>query len=148
MTVKTGYGSKLRIGTGTGDSLPAPGSDTFNDIPKIIELTQPDATRDTQSYPVLDAAADLKISGGVTKGNVVVKYVRDFGNTYHDLLYTDGYAAAAVRRNWKTVHPDSGAEEFDFVGSVVSYKQDPIKKSDAIQVTVEIAPEGDITRTP
>jgi hypothetical protein len=147
MPFKSGQDTKFQRGTATGDSLPAPGSDTFTDIPHILEVTWPDFERETSSYETLDTPDDIVLSGGAKKGTVTAKLLFNWGNATQESLWSDARQGAAVRRNWRGIVPGLGGKTFDFYGSVTSWKWEATTKKNHYQATVVFTPEGSITVT-
>ena len=143
----TGQGWKLQRGAATGSSLPAPGADTFVDVLNIEELVPPSASRDIDEYNVLDVVGSKKLVGAVTWSAATAKCTRSFGDTVHDSLENDSYAAGGTRRNYRIIATDSGAEQRDFVGYVTKFALSAVTPKVRVQYDLEIAVDGNVTIT-
>lgn len=140
-------GAKLQRGTATGASLPAPGSDTFTDVPLINNLKAPPAKRKINTFSVLESASPVQYGGALEAKEITFDMVVDFADAVHRTIIADGENASQVRRNWKIIYPNTAAETLDFVGFVSNYDEEPLDAEGIVRAKVTVTIDGATVRT-
>jgi hypothetical protein len=150
MTYFAGQGAILKMGAGSGASLPAPGSDTFNVINLVGNLKLPSNVRTVNTFKTLDSADPRKVGGGFEERTVAFRLVFDPADAHHTTMRTDAALASSTtgRRNWQIILPDSGAAQFDFVGFIQKWEWEELENEKEVALSVEIAVDGAVTYTP
>jgi hypothetical protein len=141
-------GAKLQRGTATGASLPAPGSDTFTDVPLINNLKPPAAKRKLTDFYTLESASPKRYGGALDPQEVTFDMVVDVSDAVQRTIITDGENASQVRRNWRIIYPNTAAEQLDFVGFVSGYEEEALEAEGIVQAKITITIDGAVTRTP
>ena len=150
MSTAIGAGSLIQIGlavNAAAGSLPVPGSDTFRTIGYITTNTKPSFKKKTISQQTMNDGT-LSAGAGLDVQTLTFSYVRNYGNTPHEDVFSDGRNNASQYRNWRLVASDSGTEQWDFVGFIAEWnpqEQTP-EAFDIIQAIVNVY--GQITVTP
>ena len=142
--------AKLYMGASTATSLPAPGSDTFTEVPLLGSVTPPTITINTAFFNILNDA-DRRSVGG-TRGDQTVpgNVVLDWTLTVHQNMYSDANVAGGQKRNWYIEYPDANDRRLDFIGFISSWEEAAF---DAGEEAVEhrcdfvITVDGDVTAT-
>lgn len=115
--------AKLYIGTSTASTLPAPGSDTFTEVPLLGSISPPPNELTTAFFNILNDANRRSVGGKLndrtSEGNLVI----DWTQAVHNSMYADSIVAGGQKRNWRIVYPDSGARQLDFVAFLSSWKE-------------------------
>lgn len=150
MTYLAGQGLKLQRGSASGASLPAPGSDTFTDLPLIATVKPPGNVRTVNSFKTLDSPDPRKVGGGFEDRVVSLRLVWDPADAQHAIALNDSETANAItaRRNWRLIFPDPGLYQEDFVGFIQKWEWEDVENEKEIAASVEIAVDGTVTRTP
>lgn len=113
--------AKLFMGASTAASLPAPGSDSFTEVPLLGSITPPANELSTAFFNVLNDPNRRSVGGSLgdrtTPGNIVL----DWTESVHTAMYND--SLAQQKRNWRIVYPDANERTLDFVGFVSSWTE-------------------------
>lgn len=143
---------KLYIGTSTATPLPAPGADTFTEVPLQGSITPPANELSTAFFNVLNDGNRRSVGGTLgdrtAPGNVVIDWD---DSPIHSNMYADSIIAGGRKRNWRIVYPNTNARQLDFVGFISSWTESAF---DAGEEAVEhradfvITVDGAITVTP
>lgn len=117
--------AKLYIGTSTASTLPAPGSDTFVEVPLLGSIKPPSNELTTAFFNVLNDASRRSVGGKLNdrtcEGNVVLDWSNAAtvsGTTVHQVMYNDSIVAGGQKRNWRIIYPDANARQEDFVAFI------------------------------
>lgn len=141
----------LKMGASIADPLPAPGSDTFTDVPLLGSVTPPPNELTTAFFNVQNDGARRSVGGKlgdqVSEGNVVI----DWTQTVHQNMYADSKVAGGRKRNWQIIYPDANGRQLDFVGFISAWSEEPFDagedaKEHRANFTLTI--DGVITVTP
>lgn len=109
-------GAKLYMGASTADTLPAPGADSFTEVP-YLQVAQPVAWEQTVGpFYILNDTAKRSVGGRLGDQNVTGTIVLDNSETVHQTFFTNVATAGGTKRNWYLEWPDGLRE--DFVGFV------------------------------
>jgi hypothetical protein len=143
--------AKLYIGASTATPLPAPGSDTFTEVPLLGSVTPPANELSAAFFNVQNDGNRRSVGGTLgdrtAPGNIVI----DWTETPHTNMYADSIVAGGRKRNWRIVYPDANARQLDFVGFVSSWAEQAFDAGeDAVEHRADftITVDGAITVTP
>jgi hypothetical protein len=121
--------AKLYIGTSTASTLPAPGSDTFVEVPLLGSIKPPSNELTTAFFNVLNDANRRSVGGKLNdrtcEGNVVLDWSNAAtvsGTTVHQVMYNDSIVAGGQKRNYRIIYPDSNARQEDFVAFISTFE--------------------------
>ena len=124
----TSNDGRLFMGQSTTVPLPAPGSDTYEEVALTGQIGLPAYTRETAFFNVTNdrnrRAIGGKLGDQVIEGNLVV----DWEEQSHQDMFDDAGATAAVKRNWYIEYADT--RRLDFVGFVSNWAEEPINADD------------------
>lgn len=116
--------AKLYIGASTATPLPAPGADSFTEVPLVGSITPPANILSTAFFNVLNDSDRRSVGGKLgdrtTPGNIVL----DWTETAHTNMYADSIVAGGQKRNWRIVYPDANDRQLDFVGFVSEWTEE------------------------
>jgi hypothetical protein len=143
--------AKLQIGASTATPLPAPGSDTFTEVPLLGSVTPPPNELSTAFFNVLNDGNRRSVGGTVGDRTVPGNVVIDWTETPHQNMYDDSKVAGGRKRNWRIIYPDANGRQLDFVGFVSSWVEQPFEAADEVvehRADFVITVDGDITVTP
>lgn len=143
-----GQGTIIKIGTASGASLPAPGSDTFTALTLCNALKLPSYIRTVNTFKTLDSADPRRVGGGFEERTISFRLVFDPADAKHIVLKGDAESATIVRRNWQIVLPDSGAAQFDFVAFCSKWEWEDVEGEKEVAATIELSVDGAVTYTP
>lgn len=149
MAIFTGIGTVLSRGAGT-NPVPVPGSDTFNAVGQVLEISGPNVSKERVEVTSLDSVSGFKdyLSGSKDAGELQITLAWDPANAQHQGIIADAKAStAASQRNWRIVWADSGSYQVDFKGEVISAERST-RPNEAVTLSVTIAISGDVTETP
>lgn len=146
-------GAKLYMGASTATTLPAPGSDTFSEVPLLGTITPPPNTQSVNSFNVLNDANPRSVGGKLQARSVPGDLVIDWTESVHNSMYTDSIVAGGQKRNWRIVYPDSNNRQLDFVAMVTDWKEEAFDaggdvKEHRATFVLSVAGTGAITVTP
>lgn len=144
-------GAKLYMGASTASTLPAPGSDTFTEVPLLGTITPPPKEIGVGGFNILNDTNKRAVGGKkadqVCEGDLVI----DWTEAVHVAMAADLDVAGGQKRNWRIVYPDSGNRQLDFVGFLSKWTEEQFDASqDAKEhrAAFAIAVSGAITVTP
>jgi hypothetical protein len=141
-------GALLYMGTSTATPLPAPGSDTFTEVPLVGSITPPPNEQSTGFFNVLNDANRRSVGGKLNDRLVEGDLVIDWTESVHVAMHND--SLAEQKRNWRIVYPDSGGRQLDFVGFVSKWAEEAFSASDEAKehrASYTITVDGAITVT-
>jgi hypothetical protein len=150
--------AKLYIGTSTAASLPAPGSDTFVEVPLLGSITPPPNELTTAFFNILNDANRRSVGGKLNdrtcEGNVVLDWANATtvgGVTVHQAMYNDSIVAGGQKRNWRIVYPDSGNRQLDFVAFLSTFTEEAFDAGEDAKehrANFTLTVDGAVTVTP
>lgn len=117
----------LRIGTATSTPLPAPGADTFTEVPLVGTITPPPKEQSASSFYVLNDNNPRSVGGRVQEKVVEGNLVIDRSEATHNSMAADVEVAGGQKRNWQIIYPDG--TQLDFVGFVTRWVESPLDAS-------------------
>ena len=150
MGTSTGAGGLLRVGlavNATPESLPVYASDTMRNVGLIESDTPPPFKKKVSEVTTLNDGT-LTFGGGLETQAYELTLVRNFGDTPHEDLFTDGRATLNQYRNFEIVYSDSGAEAWRFKGFVSGYAPQERISENAFKVKITVQVYGSITVVP
>lgn len=150
MGTSTGAGGLFRIGLAVNtvpESVPAYGSDTMRNVGLIESDTPPPFKKKVSEVTTLNDGT-LTFGGGLETQSYEVTLVRNFQDTPHEDLFTDGRSLTNQFRNFEIVFSDTGAEAWRFKGFVSEYSAQERVSENAFKVKVTIQVYGTITVVP
>lgn len=115
--------AKLYIGASTAASLPAPGADSFTEVPLLGSVTPPANELSTGFFNILNDADRRSVGGKLNDRTCPGSVVLDWTQTPHTNMYADSIVAGGQKRNWRIVYPDSNNRQLDFVGFISSWTE-------------------------
>ena len=147
----TGVGTILRRGQGT-DPIPAPGSDVFDAVGRVRNISGPSIAKEEVEDSTLDAAGGFKefLSGLRDPGNIEFALSFTPGtaasptNKHQEMLADINLSTAASRRNWQIEWPDGTIA--DFQGEVFSVGPNTEPNS-PVDISVTVRVNGAVTFT-
>ncbi len=110
----------LFMGTSTTDPLPAPGADTFTEVPLLGSVTPPANEQSTAGFNVLNRTARYSVGGRLGDQTVPGNVVIDHESAVHRAMEADSKIPGR-KRNWYMISPDANSRRDDFVGFVASW---------------------------
>lgn len=141
----------LYIGTSTATPLPAPGSDTFTEVPLTEIITPPGWEQSVGSFNVTNDSSKRSVGGKladqVVEGNLAI----DWETVPHQNMFADVGIAGGRKRNWRIVYPDANDRQLDFVGFVSLWREEPFDATGDAKEHVaayRISVDGAVTVTP
>lgn len=121
--------AKLYMGASTAASLPAPGADTFTEVPLTGNIKPPQNTLSTGFFNVLNdpnrRSVGGKLGDRVVTGNVVLDWNNAAtvgGVSCHQAMYND--SLSEQKRNWQIVYPDENNRQLDFVAFLSDWEEE------------------------
>lgn len=110
----------LFMGASTADPLPAPGADTFTEVPLLGSVTPPANEQSTAGFNVLNTTTRYSVGGKLNDQTVPGNLVVDQDSTVHRLMEADSKVPGR-KRNWYILYPDPNTRRDDFAGFVSSW---------------------------
>jgi len=135
-------GAKLFMGASTATPLPAPGSDSFTEVPLLGSVTPPANELSTGFFNILNDANRRSVGGKLNDRTVPFNVVADWTETVHQNMEADSIVAGGRKRNWYILYPDANARRDDFVGFISQWTKTAF---DAGEDAVEHRIDGVIT---
>jgi hypothetical protein len=123
-------GALLYIGASTATPLPAPGADSFTEVPLVGTITPPPNELSSAFFNVLNDADRRSVGGKLNDRSVEGDLVIDWTETAHQNIYADSIVAGGRKRNWRIVYPDSGNRQLDFVAFISKWTEEAFSASD------------------
>lgn len=119
---------RLHMGQSTATPLPAPGADTFDEVPLTGSIGLPAYTRQTAGFSVTNDKARRSLGGKL--GDMVVEgnLVPDWDEDVHNAMFADASAAIAPKRNWYIDY--ASGRRVDFQGFVSNWAEEAIEAGD------------------
>lgn len=149
------YGSntnaKLYIGASTATTLPAPGSDTFTEVPLVGQITPPSNEMSTGFFSILNDAVRRSVGGRLGDRTAECNLVVDWTLTPHQNVNADSKVAGGQKRNWRIIYPDANARQLDFVAFVSSWKEEAFDAGEDAKehrASFVLTIDGAVTETP
>lgn len=142
-------GAKLFIGTSTLETLPAPGSDTFTEVPLLGSVQTPANELQGTSFVVQNDSVRRRLAGKLADQTVEASIVIDWASTVHSNIYADSKLAGGQKRNWRIDYPTG--RRLDFVAYVQKWTEEPLEASEDAnehRADISLAVDGTITVTP
>lgn len=140
----------LYMGTSTADPLPAPGADTFTEVPMLGSITPPANEQSTGGFNVLNTTARYSIGGKLGDQTCPGTLVADWETTtVHRTMEADS-TVPGHKRNWYILYPNAGGRRDDFKGFVSSWTKSAFDAGeDAVEHRVDfvITVDGTVTVT-
>jgi hypothetical protein len=103
--------AKLYMGTSTADPLPAPGADSFTEVPLVQVITPPLWEQSVGTFNVLNDANKRSVGGKLADQAISGTIVRDGTEATHLAMFADVKVSGGQKRNWRTVWPDGLIED-------------------------------------
>lgn len=151
-------GAKLYIGTSTASTLPAPGSDTFVEVPLLGSVTPPKNEQSVGFFNIQNDGNRRSVGGRLNDRTVEGNLVADWSNastvsgtTVHQVMYNDSVLAGGQKRNWRIVYPDSNNRQLDFVAFISNWEEEAFDAgADAVEhrINFTLSVDGSVTVTP
>jgi hypothetical protein len=142
-------GAKLYIGTSILATLPAPGSDTFTEIPLLGSVTTPNNELQGTSFVVQNDAVRRRLGGKLAEQIVEAQIVIDWASTLHVNIFNDSKLSGGQKRNWRIDYPTG--RRLDFVAYVSKWAEEALDASEEAKehrADFSLAVDGAITVTP
>jgi len=141
--------AKLFMGASTADPLPAPGSDTFTEVPLVQVLTPPIWEQSVGTFNVLNDANKRSVGGKLADQSVGGTIVRDGSEATHLNMFADVKVAGGRKRNWYTLWPDGMREDFvGFASRIAPASFDATGDAAPHVFEYTIAVDGEVDQTP
>jgi len=144
-------GAKLWIGTSTATPLPAPGADTFTEVPLVEIIKPPSNETSVGTFSILNDTAKRSVGGKLGDRLVDSSLAIDWTLTPHQNIYNDSTVAGGQKRNWRLTYPDTNARQLDFVAFVSKWDEEAFDATGDAKEHVAaftLAVDGAITVTP
>lgn len=140
---------RLFMGQTTTSPLPAPGTETYEEVKLTGQIGLPAFTREVAFFNVTNDRDRRSLGGKLgdqtIEGNVVV----DWDEVTHNDMFDDASADAAVKRNWYIDYADG--RRLDFVAAVTNWAEEPISADDEAKesrANFTLSVDGRVTVTP
>ena len=141
--------AKLFMGSAVSDPLPAPGSDTFTEVPLVQVLAPPQWEQSIGTFNVLNDSNKRSVGGKLGDQTVTGTIVRDGAEATHLAFFSDVKVAGGQKRNWYTEWPDGMREDFvAFVARVAPASFDATGDSAPHVFEYTLSVDGLVTQTP
>lgn len=150
--------AKLYIGTSTASTLPAPGSDTFTEIPLLGSITPPGNELTTAFFNILNDANRRSVGGKLNdrtcEGGVVLDWANAAtvsGTTVHQVMYNDSIVAGGQKRNYRIIYPDANNRQLDFVAFISTFTEEAFDAGEDAKehrANFTLTVDGAVTVTP
>lgn len=114
----------LYIGASTADPLPAPGSDTFTEVPLTQVITPPGNEQSVGYFNVTNDSVKRSVGGKLSEQTVEGNLVIDWTQTPIQNMYADSLVAGGRKRNWRIKYPDANDRQLDFVAFVSLWREE------------------------
>jgi hypothetical protein len=143
-------GAKLYMGQSTATPLPAPGSDTFDEVPLTGSINPPTHEISSAFFSILNDTTKRSVGGKkadqLCEGDIVI----DWSEPVHVQMYADLQVAGGQKRNWRIVYPDAGNRTLDFKAFLSKWQEEAFDagqdaKEHRAQITLTV--DGAITAT-
>ncbi len=108
----------LYMGTASGSSLPAYGSESWQLVTEASNLKLPDYSLQRASYKVLAETTRRSLGGSLAEQTVTGSLVADKADAVVRQILDDIRTGTMVRRNWRFTEPDDANSEVYWVGFV------------------------------
>lgn len=118
-------GALLFMGQSTATPLPAPGADSFVEVPLTGQITPPPINKSTGHFNVTNDGNRRSVGGKKEDQQVVGNVVIDWTEQTHVDMYNDADADGDVKRNWYILYPDENNRRLDFVGFMNKWEEEP-----------------------
>jgi len=142
--------AKLYMGASTASTLPAPGSDTFTEVPLLGSITPPANVISVGFFNVLNDADRRSIGGKLGDRTVPGNLVIDWTQTVHTNMYADSIVAGGRKRNWYIEYPDANNRRLDFVAFVSEWTEEAFDAGEDAKehrASFVLTVDGDVTVT-
>lgn len=142
-------GAKLFIGTSILTTLPAPGSDTFTEVPLLGSVQTPGNELQGTSFVVQNDTNRRQLAGKLAEQSVEFNVVIDWASAVHGNIYADSKLAGGQKRNWRIDYPTG--RRLDFVAYVSKWTEEPLDAAEEAKehrADSSLAIDGAITVTP
>jgi hypothetical protein len=143
-------GAKLFMGQSTSVPLPAPGSDTFLEVPLLGSVTPPPFEQSVGRFNIQNDSARRSVGGRLLDQIVPFNVVLDWSEQVHKDIEADVKVAGGRKRNWYILYPDSGARRDDFVAFVSKFEKEAFDAGEDAKEhrgTGELSVDGTVTVT-
>lgn len=150
--------AKLYMGASTATTLPAPGSDTFTEVPLTGNIKPPQNTLSAGFFNVLNDGNRRSVGGKLNDrtvtGNVVLDWINAAtvgGVSCHLVMFADSIVAGGQKRNWRIVYPDSGNRQLDFVAFISDWEEEEFSADEDAKehrANFTLSVDGAVTVTP
>lgn len=141
--------AKLFMGSSTADPLPAPGSDTFTEVPLVQIITPPIWEQSVGTFNVLNDANKRSVGGKLADQVVEGTIVRDSTEATHTAIFSDVKVVGGQKRNWYTEWPDGLREDFvGFMSRLAPASFDATGDAQPHVFEYRISVDGEVTQTP
>lgn len=141
----------LYIGTSIADPLPAPGSDTFTEVPLTQIITPPTVEQSVGTFNVTNDGNKRVVGGKLADQTIEGNLVIDWTTTPHQNMYADSNIVGGRKRNWRIKYPDANDRQLDFVGFVSRWQEEAFDATGDAKEHVagyRISVDGAVTATP
>lgn len=125
----TSSGAFLYMGQSTANSLPAPGSDTFLEVPLLGTITPPPIEISSAFFNVLNDTNKRSVGGKKADQSCEGDLVIDWTEAVHVAMRADLDVAGGQKRNWRIVYPDQGSRQLDFKGFLSKWNEEAFDSS-------------------
>lgn len=139
----------LFMGSSTADTLPAPGADSFTEVPLTQVISPPKWEQSVGTFNVTNDANKRSTGGKLGDQTVEGTIVRDGDEATHLLFFADVKIVGGRKRNWYTLWPDGLREDFKgFVSTIAPAAFDATGDAKPHTFDYKIAVDGAVTQTP
>ncbi len=122
-------GAKLYVGAATSAVLPAPGSDTFTEVPLLGTIGPPPHEIASAFFSVLNDTTKRSVGGKKADQLLEGDLVIDWSEPVHVAMYADMQVAGGQKRNYRIVYPDSNNRQLDFKAFLSKWTEEPFDAS-------------------
>lgn len=143
--------ARLFYGSSTTDPLPAPGSDTFTEVPLLGKFKPPPNKLNVSFFSILNDAVRRAVGGRLGDRTVPFSVKIDWLLTPVNTIYADSIVPGGRKRNWRITYPDANNRQLDFQAFVSNWEEgefDAESDGEVHGADSEISLASDITVTP
>jgi len=141
----------LYIGTSIADPLPAPGADTFTEVPLTQIITPPKNTQSVGFFNVTNDTVKRSVGGKLGEQTIEGNLVIDWTTVPHQNMLANSLIAGGRKRNWRIKYTDANDRQLDFVAFVSDWSEEPFDATGDAKEHVaayKLAVDGAVTVTP
>jgi hypothetical protein len=139
----------LFMGASTATPLPAPGSDTFTEVPLTQVLAPPQWEQSVGTFNVTNDGNRRSVGGKLSEQSITGTIVRASSEATHAAMFADVKVVGGQKRNWYLEWPDGMREDFvSFVSRIAPAAFDATGDAQPHVFEFTLSVDNAVTQTP